>query len=492
MEKYHLLLFEFSLIFFLISSSIAEQKNNKTIKYLKFPFKRNLTLNNSITPKQFFLTTIYNQIYIELIVGSKKQKIPFYLYLQQYYLVLQSSNAQEEQVKGIYDESKSNTYKAIEGETNFEHEDLVTGILSTDNFYFDSKPFNIPFFLSVENYPYSHITEGGKIGFRFWDRDEQPLKYQNLTFIKSLKNLGLISGYDFSFIYDSNNLNEDSGYLYLGAPLHDIDKNKYNISFFNNTYSDLNLNGQWGYTIEKTNLGNNTFERAKSAYFYPEFGFIVGTRNFFEQLKNMTSWNEYFNKTNKCHSCTFRIDDMDANGYLRFIYENTGYYCDKDVDVNKIFNESLIFYSKGFGNIFSLKNEDIWLERDGYKYLMILETLNPENCWIFGKPFFKKYHMTFNQDSKTIGVYTYINYNKSDDSDNTNVPTNKNKKTVLLVCIIIGLIIIIGVLVALLIKFYFLAPRKKKANELVDDNFEYKPNEDVDNNIMPSESVNKE
>ena len=489
MEKFYLLLFELSLLYPLIISLNSEPNNNKTIKYLKFPFKRNITLSDSMTPKQFFSTIIYNQIYIELIVGSNKQKIPFYLYLQQYHLVLQSSNSQKGEVKGIYDESKSDTYKAIEGETNFENEDLIKGILSSDDFYFYSKLLKIPFFLSFENFPFSHITEGGKIGFRYWDKDELPKNFQNLTFVKSLKNLGLISSYDFSFIYDSNDLDEDTGTLYVGALLHDIDENKYNASFFNGTYSDIYLNGQWGYTIKKSYLGNKIFEKAKIAFFYPEFGFIVGTNNFFEQLKNMSSWNEYFNIKKKCHFCKFQIDDIDANGFQRFIYEYTGYYCDKDIDVNNIINESLTFYSHGFGNIFSLKNEDIWLEKNGYKYFMILETLNPENSWIFGKPFFKKYHITFNQDSKTIGVYTNIKYNKP---EKPVIPTNKANKIMLLVCIIICLIIIIGVLVILLIKFYLLAPRKKKANELIDDNFEYKPNEDINNKIMPSQNVNKD
>ena len=489
MDKFRLFLYELFILYSLICSLNAEQNDNKTIKYLKFPFKRNLTLNNSMTPKQFFSTIIYNQIYIELIVGSNKQKIPFYLYLQQYHLVLQSSNAQKGEVKGIYDESKSTTYKAIEEENNFKYDDLVKGILSNDDFYFDSKPSNIPFYLSIENYALSHITEGGKIGFKYWDKDEQPKKFQNLTFVKSLKNLGLISSYDFSFIYDSNDLNEDTGTLYIGALLHDIDENKYNASFFNITYANLNFNGQWGYTIKKSYLGNKTFENEKNAFFYPEFGFIVGTSNFFEHLKNTTNWNEYFNINKKCNVCKFHIYDMDANGFQRFMYEYTGYYCDKDVDIKKIINESLTFYSTGFGDIFNLKNEDIWLEKNGYKYFMILETLNPDNSWIFGKPFFKKYHMTFNQDSKTIGVYTNINYNKP---DKPVVPTNKTNKIILLVCIIVGLIIIIGVLVAILIKFYLLAPRKKKANELIDDNFEYKPNEDIDNKIMPSENANKD
>ena len=116
MEKSHLLLFELFLLFILFTSSKSDENNKKTIKYLSFPFKRNLTLGNSLTPKQFFETIIYNQIYIELTVGSKKQKIPFYLYLEQNPLVLQSANANKGEVKGIYDETKSDTYKAIEEE----------------------------------------------------------------------------------------------------------------------------------------------------------------------------------------------------------------------------------------------------------------------------------------------------------------------------------------------------------------------------------------
>ena len=481
MEKSHLLLFELFLLFILFTSSKSDKNNNKTIKYLSFPFKRNLTLGNSLTPKQFFQTIIYNQIYIELTVGSKKQKIPFYLYLQQYPTVLQSANAKSGEVKGIYDEANSDTYKEIEEETNFEYEDLVKGMLSTDNFYFDSQPYKIHFYLSIQNFVYSHITEGGKIGFKFFVRDEMDKKFKDLNFIKSLKNNELISGYEFSFIYDSNNLNEDTGTLYVGASLHDIDNNKYNVSFFNSTYSNLNLNGFWGYTFEKTYLGNEIFERAKTVLFYPEFGLIVGTRNFFEIIKNTTIWNEYFNISKKCHSSKFQIVDMEANAFQRFSFEYTGYYCDKDVDVNKIINETIRFYSPELGDILNLKSEDVWMQKDEYKYFLIIETLSTENSWIFGKPFFKKYHMVFNQDSKTFGVYTYINYN--------NKPTTPtNNKTVLLVCIIVGLVVVIGVLVFLLLKFYFKYPRKKKANELVDDNFEYKPSEDANNEIIPSEN----
>ena len=46
----------------------------------------------------------------------------------------------------------------------FEKGDLIKGILSEDTFYFNSTSSSIKFYLSVENYGYSHITEGGKLG----------------------------------------------------------------------------------------------------------------------------------------------------------------------------------------------------------------------------------------------------------------------------------------------------------------------------------------
>ena len=63
MKKSRFFLFQLYFLFILIIFSKSEEKNS-TIKYLSFPFKRNLTLGNSLTPKQFFETIIYNQIYI--------------------------------------------------------------------------------------------------------------------------------------------------------------------------------------------------------------------------------------------------------------------------------------------------------------------------------------------------------------------------------------------------------------------------------------------
>ena len=191
MKKSRFFLFQLYFLFILIIFSKSEEKNKIFIISFQEKFNFGQFINTQTIFSIFWDNNFPSniQIYIELTVGSKKQKIPFYLYLEQNPLVLQSANANKGEIKGIYDEAKSDTYKSIEEETNFEYEDLVKGMLSTDNFYFNSKPYNIPFYLSIENFPFSHITVGGKIGFNLWDRFQTPKKFQNLTFIKSLKNL---------------------------------------------------------------------------------------------------------------------------------------------------------------------------------------------------------------------------------------------------------------------------------------------------------------
>ena len=499
MKIYFTLLTELS--FLIISTNSIEDKDAK--KYLIFPFERNLTLDNSMTPEQFFETEIYNQIYINISVGSNKQNIPFYLYLQQYPIVIQSSNAQNEEVKGIYDEKKSDTYKQLsKNVSEFKRGDLLRGILSEDIFYFNSESLNIDFYLSVKNYPDSHINEGGKIGFRYFNEyNESPQS----NFVIKLKNLDRISSYDISILYDSNKSDDDIGKLIVGALPHEIYNKRYDKSDIKTAYSSSY--GQWEIPFEQIALGNKIFDRQNAVYFYPEFGFIVGTFNFFDSLNISFNWYALFN-TDKCHSYEFQIEDIEANDITRFLFMYTGYYCDKDVNIDNIINESLSFKSTKFEYNFILNNKDLWMEKNGYKFFLILKTLNNDNSWIMGKPFFKRFHMGFNLDSKIMFAYPNVNFDIKDDnetepnnnntnnntnndnSDNNNNNNNKKDNTFIYIFIISGLIIIIGVFAFILIRNYIYAPRKQRANELLDDNFEYKQGENQENIIMPGEGIN--
>ena len=87
-----------------------------------------------------------------------------------------------------------------------------------------------------------------------------------------------------------------------------------------------------------------------------------------------------------------------------------------------------------------------------------------------------------------MGVYTKVNYDyKEPEKDDID---DKNSNTVLYICIISVLVVLVGVLLFVLIRVYIYKPRKKRANELLDDNFEYKEqtnNGEEENKIIPSE-----
>ena len=223
---------------------------------------------------------------------------------------------------------------------------------------------------------------------------------------------------------------------------------------------------------------------SKNAYFYPEFGFISGSINFFKKLNNSGKWYEYFSSNKKCHSFKFSLDDFESDLIQKFTYDYTAYYCDKDVDVSDIINENITFKSAKIESEFILDIKELWLERNEFKYFLILKCWDySTNYWVLGKPFFKKYHMVFNIDDKTLGFYKNVNFNYKD--DNLNNYNGKKDNSILYISIISGLVVISGVLASFLIKLIKYLPRKKKANELLDDNFEYKEGENQDNLIVP-------
>ena len=476
MSKFYYLLINIISLFVLISS----ENDNSNLKYLLFQFKRNLTLAKSFTPEEFYNKMFYNQIYLNIKVGSKQQEIPFYLYLRQYSFIIQSANAKKGEVKGKFNELESKTYKKIRTEEfkdniDYDADELVEADVSEDIFHFSSNQnFIIPFYLSKENYGYSHITEGGKIGFDLTSHD---IKNDTFSLVRYLKKKNLISSYNFSLIYDSDSLDCETGNFSIGALPHEFDKLQYNEDGHKTTYTTTN---EWALTFEQILFGNEKIQLQIDAQLYPEFGFIMGNTKFFQILNNSGHWFEYFNITKKCHTYEFQIRDFESYEAYRFSVKYTGYYCDKDVDLDKLIPLNITFRSQYLGYNLTLNNNDVWIEKNGYKYFLILSSKSDEHDWIFGAPFFKKFPTTFNLDSKRIGIYTYINkYERKSEPE--------NNLFIIYICIISGLVLLSGVLSFFLIRLYVYLPRKKRANELLDENFEYTPSETKQNEIIPDD-----
>ena len=332
------------------------------------------------------------------------------------------------------------------------------------------------FYLSIENYDAAHITEGGKIGL---DLDSSDIIVdKNMNFVYYLAEKKYISSYNFSILYDSNIFNEYKGKLYIGADPHKILNIAIDKQDLKTAYR---AQDEWAFLFNDIFFDDKIIQQGAVAQLYPEFGFISGHANFFNELKKSPRWSEYFNKTKKCHTHSFYIKDFESYEFYRFSSLFTGYYCDKDVDINDITPENITFRSIDLEYDFVLNRNDIWIEKNGYKYFLILSAALEQVDWIFGAPFFKKYQLTFNLDSKQIGVYTNINFNKKEK------PEESSNQYIIYICIIAGLVVLSGMLSFFLIRLYVYLPRKKRANELLDDDFEYKTNENQDNKIVPDD-----
>ena len=138
--------------------------------------------------------------------------------------------------------------------------------------------------------------------------------------------------------------------------------------------------------------------------------------------------------------------------------------------MKKDFNP-ILFEHKEFKFNFSLEFDDLYVQKNKYIYLRIIFDGYSPN-WVFGSPFFSKFTLFFDSDSKEIGFYSpNINHNIIKENFNKNVGQSVSKIILhILLCIIL---IIIGIFIGK--KIYGLK-RKLRANEL-EEKFEYKPAE---------------
>ena len=447
-------------------NDILEEKNKQ---YLEFSFNRNLTLSNSMSPEEIFKSIFYNQIYIKIKLGSEQVEIPFYLYLQQYSFIIQSSEVSKDQVKGLYNNLKSKTYVSSSKPEFFIVLDMSEGILSEDNFYFNNGKDQsfLTFYLCNKNNDESHITEGGKIGFKFEPESSQS---EEAFFITNLKEKNLISELIFSFKYDS----DEEGKLFIGTYPHNIDNNRFNNKYFlNDNTAQIFSKIEWAFFFDEIKIGNNIIETKSNSFLYIEIGYIIGSKKYFDYLLSLDTWKEYFKGNKKCHETKFVINDFEKNDVSQKLSDDyTIYYCDKEVDVSKINIGELSFVDKMMNYEFSFNKEDLWEEKNGYKYFKIISHEYYNEYWFLGKPFFQKYQLVFDYDNKKIGLYSKI-LNDFEIQNND----NGKKNIFIYIFIIIGLIIIIAGLIYLLFKAYKNFPKKKIANELLDDNYVYPVNE---------------
>ena len=315
------------------------------------------------------------------------------------------------------------------------------------------------------------------------------MAYTLRSFLSELKLTNLINDYYFFFDYEKfyplNSIIK--GNLILGDLPHNIFPDKYSKEDFV-TMKKTSSSSFWTHNMNKIEVQTNNTKKdiqitnTKVHTFY-EFYNVIGTLEFIKQIKELFLDELIENK--KCFRGKFTQN--------LFSYDDINFfYCDISVENILIQNLSGIkFYSKDFDYTFELTKDELYYKKGKYIYLTVLYFNHLYNDWIVGQMFTSKYNFVFNTDTREIGFYKKVNnviHNDNTDnnnnSDGNSLINGENKIKMLTIIIIISsCILIIGIVIGLVIGIKFLKnKRKKRADELIDDEYEY-TSKTEDNNI---------
>ena len=208
--------------------------------------------------------------------------------------------------------------------------------------------------------------------------------------------------------------------------------------------------------LEEKTEKNNLYVHLEVSY-----GLISGPyiyQNYIEE--------NFFNKTDIASLCKKTIDYGNNLDYSVYI-------CDTDIKNKFNLFPDLKFYHKDFDYNFTFTYKDLFMLRNNQYYFKIIFLGSSFNSWRIGLPFFLKYQLVFNQDTKQIGFYNDNIVNKEE---------NNNGSNSIYIWIILVIVIVALVVIAVLATKYIFGKniRRKKVNEL-DDGFDYEAHKEVKN-----------
>ena len=302
-----------------------------------------------------------------------------------------------------------------------------------------------------------------------------------------------------------------NGEFIIGDDLSEYDGEKYHEELYTKACYDPQYSIIFDsiYTVNKIDNkikfinDNNSNKMNRKVFININSGVIIGTRDY----KNFIDSN-FFNNLFKRKIC--QVDcvndyliyscNIEFNGGTSQEYPTTNYYSEFP---------DLIFSSKRLEYNFIFKNKDLFEQiLNKYYFLIIFKNstkANSKDSWYLGEPFYRKYTFSIDLDSRTIGFYfeqegnyrqvndiknnnkidnTKIldNMNKNNNMNNNNKNMNNNRNNNILKYFIEIIIVIVIAFIAYYIGVTIREKRKKRANELKDENYEYMPEQNKDIN----------
>ena len=325
-------------------------------------------------------------------------------------------------------------------------------------------------------------------------------KLQNIPhFINFIKDNIIICDYSWTFKFHS----KQEGRLIIGDLPHnyEIDTNYYNedkLVKIKTSSPDYNVH-PWSFHFKEVtfNSNNETIYVGKWIFMnlVPNIGFIISE----DKYKNLIL-EYYFQQLIDKKICVLEKTNITKYTEKEIYFGTSGIYEIFHCDKNGLNKEKIVFPKLNFilsepNHIFSLSFNNLFeLINDRYYFLVIFPEdikQSASKAWYLGLPFYYSNQFVFNYDSKTIGIYDQnIPIEDKDPKKKDEKENNDNNKSGIWKIIIEVICIIILVIIAFFVGKKINEQRKKRANELKDDNYDYTANEDTNINGTEENLVN--
>ena len=440
------------------------------INYLKIPIKYFPSHKYNDSSQSLIFDNIVDQkLYARINIGTPKTEIHLAILfdVNEFFISTNLAGYYHNDFTDLkfYNSSASSSYlDSGEDCTDTSAEYFSVAECKQEVFYFDGKEEILPFYEAYDN-----IGEQlpGAIGLKIDPKDDyKEACPREKSFFYKMKKINLATNYDWSIFFNSKKYQkEEEGFLLLGCLPHETntDLGYYKSGTFNEKQFLNHVNmisEQLKFSLNKIIVFKGKDEKNIIVEYENDPKIELNFRNGgvlgpHSLLKYYEPVFENYITNNIC----FKASKYSTSG-------DTFFYCKKEFnnEIKKIKENfpTISFQSNDLNKTFILEAADLFLEQGDYVYCLLYFQFYG-NDWKIGRPFLKKYQFSFNFDKK------YIQYYVENEEPDLGIPLY------IFILAIIGTVVVLCICFYLLFKFYLKDKcfRKKKVNELTDDDFEY-------------------
>jgi hypothetical protein len=469
--------------------------------YLVFPIKikkpKIEATNKLITAYEYIKYSQNNQISTSIYMGTPLKEVEIYLTMDQYDFLLG---------KGFCLSNPNSKYDPLTSTSYTKSGATMTsplynnGSISEDNcnFYTEldlskNKSVNkIEFIYGIASTDFYDLLEPeSNCGFLGLQLNSSSTYFEWSSFIYNLKFLNAINSKKWSLIFyeDNKKKNNYDGVFVLGIKENDfqtIFNVNNNSDDYASTYSLKYIydNTKWEIKFDEIyynqNNQNISFFSDIQGQLAVDYDYIISNKDYFNSIKTnffdnyinegicYIDQNETLKRKSKKDKRVFNIIICDKNKFK---------------DMHKF--PSLNFKHRDLNKIFEFTYKDLFQEIGNSLVFSIVMDEEDKYHWIFGRIFFKKYQFIFDVDQKTI---SYIKKNLTENNGKSDAQSGDgNSNTSKTIIRILQVLLIVALLLGIVIGLFFGKKlwdnkRKIRANELIDDDYDYsekKENTDI-------------